>query len=115
MHDLVVKDQSLVLGTHGRSIWILDDLVPLREMSPQVSQQDLFVFSAPDATRWRYAATPRQRGAGQNPPAGAAIYYFLKTKPKGELTLEILDAQGRLVRRLSSVPPAEGRRSRRGG
>ena len=48
---------------------------------------------------------PRQRGAGQNPPAGAAIYYFLKSKPKGELTIEILDAQQRLVRRLSSVPP----------
>jgi len=45
------------------------------------------------------------RGAGQNPPAGAAIYYFLKSKPKGELTLEVLDAQERLVRRLSSVPP----------
>jgi photosystem II stability/assembly factor-like uncharacterized protein len=105
VHDLVVKDQSLVVGTHGRSIWMLDDLVPLREMSPQISQQDLFAFSAPDATRWRYEATPRQRGAGQNPPMGAPIYYFLKSKPKGELTIEILDPQGRVVRRLSSVPP----------
>ena len=105
VHDLVVKDQSLVVGTHGRSLWILDDLVPLREMSRQVVQQDLFAFSAPDAVRWRYAATPKQRGAGQNPPTGAAIYYFLKSKPKGELTIEILDAQQRLVRRLSSVPP----------
>jgi hypothetical protein len=105
VHDLVVKDGSLVLGTHGRSIWILDDLVALRELSPQVTAQDLFAFTTPDATRWRYAATPRVRGAGQNPPAGAAIYYFLKSKPKGELTLDVLDAQGRVVRRLSSVPP----------
>jgi photosystem II stability/assembly factor-like uncharacterized protein len=105
VHDLVVKDQSLVLGTHGRSLWILDDLVPLREMSAEVAQQDLFAFSAPDATRWRYAATAKQRGAGQNPPAGASIYYFLKNKPEGELTLEVLDAQGQVVRRLSSVPP----------
>ena len=104
VHDLVVKDQSLVLATHGRSLWILDDLVPLRELSQQVVQQDLFAFPTPDATRWRYAATARQRGAGQNPPGGAAIYYFLKSKPKGELTIEILDAQQRLVRRLSSVP-----------
>ncbi len=104
VHDLVVKDQSLVLATHGRSLWILDDLVPLRELSQQVVQQDLFAFPTPDATRWRYAATERQRGAGQNPPGGAAIYYFLKSKPKGELTIEILDAQQRLVRRLSSVP-----------
>ena len=105
VHDLVVKDGALVLGTHGRSIWILDDLVALRDLSPQVTRQDLFAFTTPEATRWRYASTPRVRGAGQNPPAGAAIYYFLKSKPKGELTLEVLDAQERLVRRLSSVPP----------
>jgi photosystem II stability/assembly factor-like uncharacterized protein len=105
VHDLIVKDQSLVLGTHGRSIWILDDLVPVRELSPQAAQQDLVAFTAPDATRWRYASTPRQRGAGENPPSGAAIYYFLKAKPKGELTLDVLDAQQRVVRHLSSVPP----------
>ena len=105
MHDLVVKDDVLVVGTHGRSLWILDDLVPLREMSPQAAQQDLFAFSAPDAMRWRYAATSKQRGAGQNPPRVRAIYYFLKDKPKGELKIEILDAQQRVVRRLSSVPP----------
>ncbi len=105
VHDLVVKDGALVLGTHGRSIWILDDLVALRELSPQVTGQDLFAFTTPDATRWRYASTPKVRGAGQNPPAGATIYYFLKSKPTGELGLEVLDGQGRLVRRLSSVPP----------
>ena len=106
MHDLVVKDTTLVLATHGRSIWIFDDLVALRALSPQVAQQDLFAFTAPDATRWRYAATPRhQRGAGENPPAGALIYYFLKNTPKGELTIGILDAEQRLVRHLSSIPP----------
>jgi photosystem II stability/assembly factor-like uncharacterized protein len=105
VHDLVVKDQSLVLGTHGRSIWILDDLVPVRELSAQVLQRDLHVFPAADAIRWRYAATPRQKGAGDNPPRGASIHYFLKAKPKGEVTLEILDAGNRVVRHLTSVPP----------
>jgi hypothetical protein len=105
VHDLVVKDQSLVVGTHGRSIWILDDLVPVRELSTQLVQRDVHVFTAPDAIRWRYAATPRPKGAGENPPRGATIYYFLKAKPKGEMTLEILDAAGRPVRRLTSVPP----------
>jgi photosystem II stability/assembly factor-like uncharacterized protein len=105
VHDLVVKDQSLVLGTHGRSIWILDALVPVRELSAQVAQQDVHVFAAPDAIRWRYADTPRHKGAGENPPRGAAIYYFLKARPKGDLTLDVLDASGRLVRRLTSVPP----------
>jgi photosystem II stability/assembly factor-like uncharacterized protein len=105
VHDLVVKDQSLVVGTHGRSIWILDDLVPVRELSAEVLQHDLDVFTAADAIRWRYAATPRQKGAGENPPRGATIHYFLKTKPKGDVTLEILDAESRVVRRLTSVPP----------
>jgi photosystem II stability/assembly factor-like uncharacterized protein len=105
VHDLVVKDQSLVVGTHGRSIWILDDLMPVRELSAQVLQRDLHVFTAADAIRWRYAATPRQKGAGENPPRGATIHYFLKTKPRGDVTLEILDAGGRVVRRLTSVPP----------
>jgi photosystem II stability/assembly factor-like uncharacterized protein len=105
VHDLVVKDHSLVVGTHGRSLWVLDDLVAVREY--RTGARGPALLSAPDATRWRFARTPHVRGAGENPPAGALIYYVLDTKPKGELTLEILDAQSRLVRRLSSVPPAD--------
>jgi photosystem II stability/assembly factor-like uncharacterized protein len=105
VHDIAVKDHSLVLGTHGRSLWILDDLVPVRAYA--AGQRGPALLGAPDATRWRYARTSRVRGAGENPPAGALIYYVLDAKPRGELTIEILDAQSRLVRKLSSVPRAD--------
>ena len=106
VHDLAVKGDDLVVGTHGRSIWILDDLQPVREMTPRLASKDVHLLGAPDAVRWRrgernWAGT---HGSFSNPPLGATIYYFLKEKPKGELKIEILDASGTLVRALSSVP-----------
>ncbi len=104
VHDLVVKDDSLVLATHGRSFWILDDLVAVRTLTPQVAASDLHVFPVPETIEWRYFDQGGEPGAGQNPPAGAAIHYYLKSKPKGDVTLEILDGQGTLVRTLTSKP-----------
>ncbi|MGE5815408.1 MAG: WD40/YVTN/BNR-like repeat-containing protein, partial [Acidobacteriota bacterium] len=102
VHDLVVKDDDLVLATHGRSLWILDDLSPVREGAAALN--DGFRLYAPrDTYRWYYGSPPmRDRAAGENPPRGAAIIYALKDKPKN-VSIEIKDAQGRLVRRLSSV------------
>ena len=81
--------------THGRSIWILDDLQPIRESNETIaSSAGCTCFPAADAVRWRggggswAAAAPRF----PNPPNGASIYYFLKDKPKGELKIEILDS-----------------------
>src|SRR5262249_6471780 len=54
--DLKVKDNDLVVGTNGRSIWVLDDLTPLREMSPTVAAQDVYLFPARDAIRYRLAS-----------------------------------------------------------
>ena len=107
VHDMVVKGNTLVVATHGRSLWILDDLVPVREYRAGIAAQGPVLLAAADAARWRYARTPRQKGAGENPPRGALIYYVLDARPKGPLTLEILDATGRVVRTLSSVPPAD--------
>jgi photosystem II stability/assembly factor-like uncharacterized protein len=104
VHDLVVKNDSLVLATHGRSFWILDDLVAVRTLTPQVAASDLHVFPVPDTIEWRYFDQGGEPGAGQNPPAGALIHYYLKAKPKGEVTIEILDARGGLVRTLTSKP-----------
>ena len=105
VHDLVVKGDDLVVGTHGRSLWILDDLQPLRELSVAI-RSDVHLFPAADAVRWRLGegAYGTRAANYSNPPRGAAIYYYLKEKPKGELKIEILDAQGTLVRTLSSVP-----------
>ena len=81
VHDLVVKDDDLVVGTHGRSIWILDDLTPIREMSPEVRAKAVHLFPAPVTTAWRYRGSFHEDGPGENPPAnrtpGTAVLPFL--------------------------------------
>ena len=106
VHDLVVKDDNLVVATHGRSVWILDDLRAVRELTPAIAAEPTHLFSAADAVRWRTgnSAYGTSVASFPNPPRGAVIYYFLKEKPKGDLKIEILDARGTLVRTLSSVP-----------
>jgi hypothetical protein len=79
-------------------------------MSPAVAEKDVHLFPAQDAIRYRLSGSfeelPRT-SAGQNPPAGAVLHYFLKKKPAGEITLEILDAKGALVEKLSSKEEKE--------
>jgi photosystem II stability/assembly factor-like uncharacterized protein len=113
VHDLVVKDNDLVVGTNGRSIWILDDLTPVRELrryyaGPQF-QKAVELFPAQPAVRWRYhnaIHSPADRSRGANPPRGAILHYALKDKVEA-IRLEILDADGRLVRQLTSKEPPE--------
>ncbi|HEU4649174.1 MAG TPA: glycosyl hydrolase [Gemmatimonadales bacterium] len=108
VHDLRVKDNDLVLATHGRSLWIFDDLTPIREMSPKVAADNAYLFAPQPAIRWRYHRGPRGLANGENPPEGAIIYYHLKQKPKDEVRLEILDQQGTVIRTLrSTAKPAE--------
>ena len=108
VHDLVVKDDDLLVGTHGRSIWILDDVTPFREATPSLLGSAVHLFKPRETYRWYYSGGMRDRAAGQNPPRGAVITYFLKDKPK-EVAIEIRDAQKRLVRRYTSVAePAAG-------
>ncbi|HET7600162.1 MAG TPA: glycosyl hydrolase [Gemmatimonadales bacterium] len=106
--DLVVKDNDLVLGTMGRSAWIFDDLTPIREWSPRIAAEDAHLFQPAPAVRWRWHGGREELGAGDNPPRGAIVNYYLKHKPKGEIRLEIRDPQGNLVRTLRSTPePAD--------
>jgi len=106
VHDLVVKDDNLVVATHGRSLWILDDLRPIREFTDKIGAEPLHLFAPDVATRWRYGSNNwGTRGTYPNPPHGAAIYYWLKDDEKAELKIEILDGQNRVVRTLSSTPP----------
>lgn len=105
VHDLLVKNDDLVVGTHGRSIWILDDLSPLREEALKTSEPGLQLLPPLPTIRWHTTYSVDFRGpAGANPPQGAIIHYRLKEKPKGDVTLEILDAQGMIIRTLSSKP-----------
>ena len=106
VHDLQVKDDNLVLATHGRSIWILDDLQPVREYTPAVAAEAVHLFAPADAVRWRYGASSwGTQGGFANPPRGAALYYSLKAEEKGEIRIEILDAQNNVIRTLSSTAP----------
>jgi photosystem II stability/assembly factor-like uncharacterized protein len=104
VHDLIVKNNDLVVGTHGRSIWILDDLGPIRQMTPEIAQSELHLFPPALAVRYRYATPFHVPAAGSNPPEGAIIDYFLKSKPKDPMTLQILDSQGKLVMEIKSKP-----------
>jgi photosystem II stability/assembly factor-like uncharacterized protein len=102
VHDLTVKGDDLVAATHGRSFWILDDLSPLRQAAP--TSDDLVLYAPQNATRLYYPdQVDSRRPVGQNPPAGALIDYVLKSAPAGELTVDILDDQGRVIRHLSST------------
>jgi photosystem II stability/assembly factor-like uncharacterized protein len=108
MRDLVVHDNDLVLGTHGRSDWILDDITPLRQLSAAEAASQAFLYK-PEAAyqipRNTYTDTQLEPEfpAGQNPPSGAIIDYDLKTAANGPVTLEIFDAAGKLVRRYAST------------
>ena len=127
VNDLVVKGKDLVVATHGRSFWVLDDLSPLRQYSEAVAQEDVHLFKPAAANHTLFRGGFFRPGAntGQNPPAGAVIYYWLKTaveKPgdrkkggEGEaaasankeekhesggdkITLDILDSSGKVIR-----------------
>ena len=102
VHDLAVKGNTLVVGTHGRSIWAFDHLNVLREMTPQVKERAVYLFNVTDATRWQLNRGPADKFAGQNPPDGAVIHYWLKEAPKTDISIEIFDDGGRLVTTLSS-------------
>ncbi len=108
IHDLVVKDDDLVVATHGRSFWVLDDLTPLRQVDAQKTAADVVLYQPQTALRLHFAEEfDKRQPVGDNPPPGAIINYYFKTTPKDEVTLDILDAQGRLVRHLSSKEKKE--------
>ncbi|MFN6203869.1 MAG: VPS10 domain-containing protein [Acidobacteriota bacterium] len=102
VHDLAIKGETLVVGTHGRSIWAFDHLNILRELTPEVRGSAVHLFPVADATRWQSNRGPGDKFAGQNPPSGAVIHYWLKEAPKGDISIEIVDDAGRVVTTLSS-------------
>ncbi len=81
IRDLVIKDDDLVVGTHGRSLWILDDITPLRQLTPASVQEAAVLFRPQEAWRYRWNTNadtplPPDEPAGQNPPDGAIVDYF---------------------------------------
>lgn len=108
IHDLVVKDDDLVAATHGRSFWVLDNLTPLRQVNAQPAA-DMVLYQPQTALRLHYPEEfDKRQPVGDNPPPGAMIDYYFKTAPKEEVSLDILDNTGKLVRHLSSKEKKEG-------
>ena len=104
IHDLIVKNDDLVVATHGRAFWILDDLSPVREYSDAIGQQDVHLYTPAVGYRMHNAEEHEKAVlVGLNPPPGAVIDYWLKDAPKGEVTIEILDSGQQVVRKYSSL------------
>ena len=107
IRDIVVHGDDLVVGTHGRSFWILDDITPLRQVDPGLAKESVHLFHPQTAVRVRRSRNtdtplPPEEPMGQNPPDGAIIDYWLQSAANGPVVLEILDARGQLVRRYAS-------------
>jgi len=108
MRDLWIHDDDLIVATHGRAFWILDDITPLREATSSLAATDAHLFTPAPAYRVHrdtYTDTPLppDEPTGANPPDGAMIDYYLGRTASAPVTLEILDARGQLVRKFSSA------------
>ena len=132
VYDLQIKGTDLIAATHGRSFWILDDVSPLRTLTPEVQQNPAHLFEPRTTVRVRgggaakilpgvnysgglggisYVEQKRPDGeadrvlldAGKNPPEGVIVSYFLKERPRSTVKLEFLDAKGDLIRAFAST------------
>ncbi len=106
VYGLVIQQHfhDLVVGTYGRGFWIMDDITPLEQLTPAVMAADAHLFPPRQAYRFRPVADnvgpTDDQTAGRNPPYGAAIDYWLKAPPAGEVSITIQDAAGQTVRTL---------------
>jgi photosystem II stability/assembly factor-like uncharacterized protein len=133
IHDLVIKDDAMVVATHGRSFWILDDVSPLRQLTQDVSSAAQHLFKPRPTYRLRLAGRRVAESsqphvvnyaradaslvsfeaellldAGANPPAGVQIFYYLRDEPSDDLRMDVLDADGAVVRTFESADLAAG-------
>jgi hypothetical protein len=125
MRDLEVYGDDLIVGTHGRGFWVIDDISPLRQLDAEVARADVHLFRPADYVAYVQGGdngTPLQKDEPQapNPPDGATIDYWLRSAPNGAVTLEVLDAAGARVGFFTSDPNAQpaapaGRRGGGGG
>jgi hypothetical protein len=106
VRDLIIKNDDLIVATHGRGFWILDNITPLRQLNR--NQREDLLFKPQTALRVRAnlntdTPLPPDEPAGENPPDGAIIDYFLSKDANGPVTIEIKDRKGQSVRKYSSA------------
>jgi photosystem II stability/assembly factor-like uncharacterized protein len=112
MRDLLIHDNDLIVATHGRSFWILDDISPLRQIDAAVLKADAHLFNPALAYRVRRDTNtdtplPPDEPAGQNPPDKVVLDYYFATPARGEVAVEILDSKNLIVRRFSTTDKPE--------
>ncbi len=110
VRDIDVHGDDLVIATHGRSFWILDDLTPLRQLTPEVARSRAWLFAPAAAVRVHAAVfqgtpLPKDEPIGENNQRGARLDYWLGGAAEGPVVLEILDSSGTVVRKFSSMDP----------
>ena len=116
VHDILVhpRDNDLIIATHGRSLWVFDDATPVQQMSEEIAKSDSYLFDVRPGLRFTSRFTRYGIGdkvfAGPNPPYGALITYYLKSKAdeKTPPKLEVLDGSGKVVREIKPVPGEAG-------
>lgn len=109
IHDLIVHPQKndIILATHGRSVWILDDATALQKMTPEIEQQNAYLFDIRPAMRFarrfEHYGIGNKPYVGPNPPYGAILTYYLKDKPASgqDVKLEVLDRSGKVIREIT--------------
>lgn len=112
MRDLATHGDDLIVATHGRSFWILDDITPLRQWNAEIAKESAHLFAPETAIRFRWnrnpdTPLPPEFPAGKNPPDGAIIDYYLASPSRNPVAVEVLDQQNRVVRRYSSTDKPE--------
>ncbi len=114
VNDLLVhpRDNDLVLGTHGRGIWILDNVNALQELTPEVTAAPGHLFSIEPATMVRIPGEKAHTGdmifRGENPPAGTIVDFWIGSNDPGDLRLEVLDDAGEWVADIPARRPVRG-------
>ncbi|HEU0186079.1 MAG TPA: hypothetical protein VFS27_12240, partial [Blastocatellia bacterium] len=112
--DLLIhpRDNDLIAGTHGRGVWIIDDITPLQKLDEKTLAADAHLFDVRPGVQWlnditlsRYASRDKQF-RGENPPQGTAISYYLKSAPSGDVKITISDITGKVVRNLTATKEA---------
>ena len=115
VRDLVIHGDDVIVATHGRGFWVLDNITALRQVDDQMTRANVFLFKPAVAINVIQGSDngtpqPRDEALAENPPFGAVIDYYLKTAANGPVVLEILDPAGDTIRRYSSAdrpPPVD--------
>ncbi len=113
VNDIAVhpREGDLILGTHGRGVWILDNITPLRQLAEAMAQ-DAYLFDLRPGIRWyvwgRDSNLGQKTFAAPNPPAGAMIDYYLKSDAQGPITITVADASGKTIRTIRSLANRAG-------